>query len=327
MRTALLLALSQALQPGPNDVYVRVVDTGPGLCTMTAAPGGHYMVYDAGHWTGDHCLRAAREIVQGEVIDLLILSHSDADHLGAVAELLQEFHVRRIITTGDRRAGRATWEAANDAIANDVRFGASVMNLETMELVPGTTILLGDATVTLVAGWHEWTGLGPTESERLNAISIVVRLDYRGHAILYGGDTVGRRLDDGDTACKDAEAAMVANASQVPLRAEVLIAPHHGGNNGSSRCFIQAVNPTFVIFSAGHMFDHPTARAAQRYIAHGVPVQNMFRTDRGDDEGGFEWVRGRIAGCTDPRGDDDVDIVLRATGAPQVAYRQVTAGC
>jgi hypothetical protein len=62
-------------------------------------------------------------------------------------------------------------------------------------------------------------------------------------------DTVGRRLGDDDTACKDAEKVMVDrhNAGQAPLASDVLVAPHHGGNNGSSACFIQAVAPQFVV--------------------------------------------------------------------------------
>lgn len=327
MYLAILLILAQGLQPGPNDVYARVVDVGPGLCTITAAPGSHYMVYDAGHWLGGHCIRAAREIVEGEVIDLLVLSHSDGDHLGDVPELLREFDVRRILVTGDRRPGSATWEATNRAIGNEVRYGASVVNLETTQLIPGTTIALGEATVTLVAGWHEWNGPGLPRNERLNAISIVVRLDYRGHSILYTGDTVGRRVNDGDDECKDAEKMMVDDAGRVPLKADVLIAPHHGGNNGSSRCFIEQVDPTFVVFSAGHMHHHPRAAVAGRYLRHGVAAGNIFRTDRGDDERGSEWEHGRVPRCTDSRGDDDVEILLRATGTPRVAYRRATEEC
>ena len=32
-------------------------------------------------------------------------------------------------------------------------------------------------------------------------------------------------------------------------------------------------------------------------------LQNIFRTDRGDDEPGpFEWKQGAVAGCVDPGG-------------------------
>ncbi len=83
----LLVASSASAQ-----LTVRVVDVGPGLCTMTEVPGpgsrSHYMVYDAGHWLGDRCIDAAREIVDGQVIDLLVISHYDSDHLGDAADIL-----------------------------------------------------------------------------------------------------------------------------------------------------------------------------------------------------------------------------------------------
>ncbi len=44
-----------ALEPGPEDVYVRVVDVGAGLCTVTVMPDNHFMVYDTGHWFGKRC--------------------------------------------------------------------------------------------------------------------------------------------------------------------------------------------------------------------------------------------------------------------------------
>lgn len=40
------------LQREHDDLYTRVVDTGSGLCTVTAFPDGYYMVYDAGYWRG-----------------------------------------------------------------------------------------------------------------------------------------------------------------------------------------------------------------------------------------------------------------------------------
>lgn len=316
-----------ALQPGPNDAYVRVVDVGPALCTVTEIPGQYYMVYDAGHWTGDGCLNAVRDIVDGERIDLLIISHSDSDHLGEADNILAEYSIDRVIWTGFPRWDTANWRRANDAIAEQVKAGASVWNLQTVDLEVGKSIPLGDATVTLVAGWPEWTDSGPTAAEKRNAISLVVRLDYQGRSVLFTGDTVGRRKSDPDTACKDAEKVMVDRQAQVPIASDVLIAPHHGGDNASATCFIQAIDPTFVIFPAGHSYDHPSSAAAQRYIDHGIPLANIFRTDRGDDEGGFEWGHGRISGCSDGRGDDGVGIVLTTGGTVQVDYRHASSGC
>lgn len=59
MKTLVVLAaLAEGLQSGPDDLYVRVVDVGAGLCTVTAILGDHYVVYEAGHWTETNCLGA-----------------------------------------------------------------------------------------------------------------------------------------------------------------------------------------------------------------------------------------------------------------------------
>src|SRR5574341_111333 len=325
LSVAFVVQAAGGLTPGPADLYVRVVDVGPGLCTITKIPNGHYLIYDAGHWQSTQRLAAARQIVDGDEVDLLVISHSDSDHLGEADDILAAFNVRHIVRTGMVRTSDA-WDNYNQAVAREAGEGASVMNLQSEPLVPGASMALGDATVTLVAGWGEWTGSGLTTAERRNVVSIVVRLDFAGASILYTGDTVGRRITDPDDSCKDAEAFMVANhdAGTVSLKASVIIAPHHGADNASSECFIQSVDPDYVVFSAGHEYQHPRRNAAERYHAHGVPWTHMYRTDLGDDEraeGNEEWARGRVAGCTDRRGDNDVEIVIRDNGTVEVAYR------
>ncbi len=314
-------------QPGPDDVYIRVVDVGAGLCTITKAPGNHYMIYDTGYWSGSRCFDAAREIVEGDTVDLLVLSHSDSDHLGNADDVLAGFVVSHIVDTGFPRTTN-TWKRTNSAIRNEVNGGATRLNLQVTELVPGTQLPLGDATVVLIAGWGQWEGEdGLNAAEERNAISIVVRLYYAGRSVLYTGDTTGRRIEDPNSVCGFAEALMVANADSVPLKSDVIIAPHHGGNNGSSRCFIEAVDPAFVIFAAGHRHRHPRAHAAQRYLDHGISADSIFRTDRGDDEGAEEWNVGRVNGCKDGSGDDSIEIVLTANGSVEVAYRVSGSAC
>lgn len=325
-------AAPRALDAQDDTLRIRVVDVGAGLCTLTRVPGGAVMVYDAGHWLGGRCAAAVQAALPlGDTIDLLVLSHSDSDHLGDAPTLLGQYTVRRIVWTGFRRPGVNTWEQTNRAIAEEVMLeGASVRSLASHPLTVPDTIALGPATVTLLAGWGRWTlSTGLSESERRNVVSIVVRLDYGEASVLYGGDTVGRRIGDASTACKDAEAWMVANhdAARATLRADVLIAPHHGADNGSARCFIDAVRPEWVVFSSGHDFEHPRAAAVARFLAAGVAQANLLRTDRGDDEGPAEWAEGRVAGCTDPRGDDDVEIRLHPGGTVLVAYLMPSTGC
>lgn len=334
MKRSILIAIVGLLlcgcalgQPaGADDVYARVVDVGAGLCCVVRMPGNHYMVYDAGNYTdsGASAFDAVREIIpEGEEIDLMVLSHSDSDHQGAVDEICDAYDVKRVIRSGLERSS-GTWRDADAAIRLEKeRHGCIDINLKDFEFPPGGTYRFGDTFVTMVFGLHkppeDWTGL--SQAEERNATSIVMRLVYKGRSILFCGDTVGRHIGAPENQLIAAEKAMIDNAVVIPIDSDVMIAPHHGADNASTPAFIAAVSPTYVVFSAGHRFEHPTKVAAERYVAAGVPVAHMFRTDRGDDEGAAEWDHERVNGQHDSARDDDVEIVLRADGSISVAYR------
>ncbi len=321
-----------ALEPKEGDLYVRVVDVGAGHCSVIEIPSGHYMVYDAGNYEdgGATCFAAVEAIIpKDKPIDMMVLSHTDSDHLGGVDEILGAYTVKKVLRSGLER-DRQTWIDADHAIAkekDDSGFGPGEkfedINLKFTASPPGTTYSFGDTVVTMVTGYNEppasWDIKG--ESEYYNAGSIVIRVVYKDRSILFTGDTVGRHLDDPPDACIAAEKEMVEKSDQIPIKSDVLIAPHHGADNGSSTRFIQAVNPEFVIFPAGHKFEHPRKVTAERYLAAGVKAEKMFRTDRGDDEGPTEWNHERVNHAQDVAGDDDVDIVITKDGQVNVAYR------
>jgi beta-lactamase superfamily II metal-dependent hydrolase len=125
-------------------VYVRIVDVGPGLCAVIRAPGDHFMVYETGHWQGQHCIATVRELVTTDTIDLLVLSHSDADHLGDAARILEENTVRLTLLAGEPR-DTVSWKNVIAALATEVTQGGSVHNLQSVALTPGRTIPLGEA--------------------------------------------------------------------------------------------------------------------------------------------------------------------------------------
>lgn len=295
-----------------DTVHVLVADVGAGLCTITKAPsitGPRYMIYDAG-LPEHHCFEAVQEFMGNDtVVDLLVLSHPDNDHVGDADTILSAFTVRHIIRTGLKGNPRSAWPAADAAIQEEVSLGATVRNLSDTALVPGETLHLGDAVITLIAGWSEWTGpkYGATES---NLVSIVLRLDYEGRSVLFTGDTGGRtgERDDEPPECMLAEELMVENSENVSIDSDVIIAPHHGANDGSSECFIAKVTPEYVIFPAGDRYGHPRKQTAARYLRSEPPPRAILRTDRGNDERNSDhWEQ---ATCDDQKRDDDIDIIL-----------------
>ena len=82
-----------------------------------------------------------------------------------MAEILGEYTIRRILWSGYRRPGVATWERTYEVIAEEVRTeGASVRSMNTHPRSPREAIRLGDSTITHLAGWGRWEdGAGLSE--------------------------------------------------------------------------------------------------------------------------------------------------------------------
>lgn len=334
MRKAFVLAAAiaaAAASPGTaeaqaNAAYMRVVDVGAGLCVVLVVPGGHAMLYDAGRGQ-PRCANAVRDLVPSGALDLVVLSHSDADHIRELPAILERSRAAIIVHPGDPRGSLLVpIRAAID------REGADVWNLAVRPLLPGHRFRVGEANVTFVAGWSDGSQVRTGDEDSLhgshmhNALSIVMRVEYGGHSVLLTGDTVGREDYSPNTRCQYSERIMVERASRVPIDSDVLVGQHHGADNATSNCFIRAVSPTHVVFSAGHSYRHPRQSAVDRLVAHGVLPENIFRTDYGDNEGGRgrdrEMVFGASADCRDGPGDDDVEILLASgAGSPTVRYR------
>jgi beta-lactamase superfamily II metal-dependent hydrolase len=319
----LLATLVVASQP-ESGVYIRVVDVGAGLCCVAKLPDRHYMIYDGGNYVdkGKSAMNAIKEMIpEDATIDLLVLSHSDADHHGAVPAICDRNKITRVIRDGYPGAS-STWKQSDKAIRDKAKEGGCQdLSLKEYDVKPGTQFQLGDTMVTFVCGFYDlpqdWPPL--SKSEAINARSVVVRLDYSGRSVLFTGDTVGRHIGDPEETCIAAEQFMVSNASQVPIHSEVVVAPHHGGDNASSTAWVSTVAPEYVIFSAGHKYEHPREVTAKRYLAAGVPLNHIFRTDLGDNEGGEEWDYGTSKDGHEA-GTGDVGVWIRPDGMLTVSY-------
>lgn len=334
------VASTPASAPITGTVEVRVVDVGPGLCTLIRLPGDKYVIYDAGHWrgtSGSVTLGQIEQFIpQGSTIEMMVLSHTDADHIGAAAAILGAYKVKKVLWGGYSAAmaggtNSGTFKNWASTITSHPEVTNINLNARDSTIVPGAKLTFGNTIVTFVCGFGKppasWALTD--QAEKINSVSIIMKLEFAGNSILFCGDAVGRHRDDPPTALIATEHFLVNNAAQF-MKSKILIAPHHGADNGSSKAFIAGVDPETVIFSAGHpneTWKHPRASTANRYLQQGVVATNMFRTDRGDDEGQLEWDHTRISGCNDGYGDDDIQIVLRSDGTYSVFYVNLNDPC
>ena len=245
---------------GTGTLRVSFLDVGQGDAALIEGPSGVRVLVDGGP-NGRALERqlAARLPWTSRRIDVLILTHPDADHLTGLAYVLDHRPVSvvldpRLASSSDTAA---RWE---DALA-----GLGPGSARVVPALAGTTIDLGGDAVLRVLhpGARRLSG---TASD-IDNNSVVSRVDYGHVSFLLTGDIF-----------MEAENALVSSGA--PLRANVLKVAHHGSGSSSGERFLEAVRPDIVAISAGagNPFGHPDEGALGR-IAGVVRPDGVFRTD------------------------------------------------
>jgi len=212
-----------------NALRVTILSIGAGQCAVVEPPSGRIAIIDAGSLSlADPVRRAIAPFLRSRgitQIDTIAVSHANSDHFSAVAELVQAYGARQVLV-GPKFAEVAT----NNPMLGDLLADLRRSQRPATTILPGQKIPLGSDT-TLEALWP------PEEGDfEPNDRSLVVRLTHAGTSILFTGD-----IQD----------AAMKGLLQTPdkLRAELLIAPHHGSAESTTADFLRAVNPGVIVSS------------------------------------------------------------------------------
>lgn len=319
------------LDPESKGVFVRVVDVGAGLCCIVRVNGeneSRTLLFDTGTYEnedsfgnkGVFAFHEVKNLVPEDEIEWLVHSHEDSDHIAATPQICDRYKIRNILRTGFLRDG--TYRArSREAIEKEIRNDGAVDHnqAESTRLSPGAQFAVGEAKFTVLSGFGKplapwWSQFEEPRGDEINSISIVLRLDYRGRSVLFTGDAVGKHSNSPEP--RSTERYLLDNQDKPnrSLKSDVIIASHHGGNDASSQKFVEAVQPTHVIFSSGSKWKHPTWRTVSRFLALDS-VDYVFRTDFGDKKKTGEWFWGSDPHSNRDRpGDDHVDILLTPQG-------------
>ena len=184
-------------------------------------------------------------------IDILVLTHTDADHITALPEVLRRYEVGTVLLSGrTHRSGRV--DAFLAALEQE---GATVVLAD-----PTQDILLGDGTVLDII----WPTPAQVQTDTLsgNNLSVVLRVLYKEHSLLLTGDIE-----------TEAESQLLATGADIA--ATVLKVAHHGSRTSSSSGFLLAAAPNTALISVAKnsRFGHPHAEVLHRLQAFGIPIK------------------------------------------------------
>jgi len=160
----------------------------------------------------------------------VIISHGDLDHAGGAEQLIEN-----IIPDH-------AWSGEVDRFSNSVSL---------LSCVEGMNWSKENGEIEVLYPFLNMDGM---ENLSSNNHSCVVRFSLNGKIFLLMGDLEGA-----------AELELVKRYRH-KLKADVLIAGHHGSKNGTSYALLKHVLPSIVVFSAGHFnrFGHPHTEVTGR---------------------------------------------------------------
>ena len=187
------------------------------------------------------------------VIDALIITHPDADHLGGAADVLQDFTVLSVYHPGVAKntAAYSSFIAAAQGEGCPIHTAADTHVGDYLSLTASATI--------------EVLNIDPTADD-VNDASIVLEMRTPGKSFLFTGDI-----------SSDVEGRLIAN-HLFDLNVDVLKVAHHGSKYSTSNAFLDATTPEIGIICVGeNTYGHPTNETLSRLFAHDVTV---LRTDQ-----------------------------------------------
>jgi beta-lactamase superfamily II metal-dependent hydrolase len=220
---------------GRAEMSVVFLDVGQGESILIKSPNGQVMLIDGGR-----SISLANSLIIPQIkawgasqVDVLVVTHPDADHIGGLVGVLENFPVKLVALTGDEHPTDIYTRLLNNV---------SSKNISALEVRTGTAIPF-DSAVKLEV-------LGPDDAlvnqDNTNDGSIVIKLTYGQTSFLLTGDA---EFAENQTILR----------SGTDVRATVLKLGHHGSSSSTDENWLRAVQPQLGVISAGagNPYGHP----------------------------------------------------------------------
>ena len=251
----LLIAVSIAswplLTPSTATGFLQVtfLDVGQGDAAWLKTPDGWDILIDGGEKAEGPGLVSYLQSHGVTDIEVLVLSHPHADHVGGLIAILQNMEVDEALTN---------CQSYDSAIYQEFQ------QLLLDKGIPTTCVRDGH---NFTWGGVSAAAVNPPEPliSDVNNDSVVLRISYSTIDFLFTGD-----IESG------AESAILERAP--PVEAEVLKVAHHGSGSSSTALFLAQVNPEIAVISVGtsNPYGHPDSETLARLRDAGATI---YRTD------------------------------------------------
>jgi competence protein ComEC len=207
-------------------VQVDVISVGQGDAILLSSPTGKHVLIDGGEAEAGPAVLAVLRAQSACPLDMILLTHRHADHLGGLKQVVQSCGARLFVDSGYPHESAMYARLLETLRERRVAFYRAEVGRQ-VELGGGALLTL----------------FGPPQppideaSDRVNANSVVSRLVMGKTSMLFAADAEAR----------EEEWLLQAH---LPLRSTVLKLGHHGSRTSTTAAFLAAVAPRVAVVSS-----------------------------------------------------------------------------
>ena len=229
--------------------------------------------------TADDLISYLNAVLDGDSIDVAIVTHPDTDHYDMMDEVFEAFTVEQVYyndvnknQTYEGFIEDVSAELGNEGCPVPANGGTyPVLNEENYSLT-----IYAPGYGTFYDGGVDDNGRPELDADASNGMSLIVKVEVEGRKLLFTGDATGSGTDDAMTGT---EQWFIENCYTPGDDYDFLKVAHHGSNTSSSLEFLQTVNPEYCVISCddGSKHGHPDPEVMNKLFDEGVVT---YRTNR-----------------------------------------------
>ena len=331
-----------------GEFTIDILDVGTGLAILVRGKD-FALIYDGGSnddrklGKNNRFLAYLKAVAPNlKTIDHVVLSHPHQDHVELLADVFKKYQIRHVWDSGKvhpicgYRAFLTAVLSEPSVTYHSSLHGFTVEKIKIGKMycrpnhLPETVIKMPHGSrisaepVPLGEG-ASMTFLHSTVQQKKspNESSLVVRLDLGKHRILLMGDAQagGRKSPDTPPKAKSIEGLLLACCME-DLRAELLVAGHHGSLTSSRKAFLEAVGAKIFIISSGPTKYGSVVLPDEEVVSELKSRGKLFRTDFDDEACRKNPVKIGSDNDGKPGGCDNIRIVIKGDSALELKYWQ-----
>ena len=258
-----------------NYLSVTCLDIGQGDAIVIQIPGGKNIMVDGGSSSKKNT--AAGQLLpylknQGiSVVDAILLSHTDIDHISGVQELM-DLKEKHLTTLRIKYLLLPDWKNP-EPVYDELEAKAKRCGISVLKLQQGQKLQFGDATMKILSPEPGAEGTDPNEE------GLVMELCYGKFRGLFTGD-IG----------EETEKKLLPRLDDV----DFLKVGHHGSRYSSCQEFLDRIQPEAAVISCSesNTYGHPSPETIKRLEQNGI--KTMYTMKSGavtvSTDGGHMWM-------------------------------------